>query len=197
MKPWPMSQISSSCRRTLRWLRANPPGRSDAASRSLMIQQNARGSRPWAQRPFMPPPSRRVRTSRRATAVRRRSPRRRAPARFVRRGRPTTPWLRACRRHAAATSSPSTLAMNDLREGPDEHRDLDAPDELRQSRQQRQVVGCGLPEADPGIRAQRSRRRSRAARAVRAVRRGSRRPRRRRRRTAALPASCAARRACA
>ena len=51
VKPCPISQISSSWRRTLRWLRANPPGRSDAASRSLMTQQNNRGSRPCAQRP--------------------------------------------------------------------------------------------------------------------------------------------------
>ncbi len=51
VKPWPTSQISSSWRRTLRWLRAKPPGRSDAARRSVTIQQKPRGSRPWAQRP--------------------------------------------------------------------------------------------------------------------------------------------------
>src|SRR6266542_134029 len=44
VNPLPASQISSSWRRTLRWLRANPPGRSEAARRSLMIQQSARGA---------------------------------------------------------------------------------------------------------------------------------------------------------
>src|SRR4051812_38208939 len=51
VKPFWPSQISSSWRRILRWLRANPPGRSDAASRSRTIQQKNLGSRPWAQRP--------------------------------------------------------------------------------------------------------------------------------------------------
>src|SRR5262249_24837684 len=62
VNPLPASQMSSSWRRTLRWLRANPPGRSDAARRSLMIQVKPRGSRPWAQRPLTRRPSRDVRS---------------------------------------------------------------------------------------------------------------------------------------
>src|SRR5262249_1834261 len=52
VKPLPASQMSFSWRRILRWLRANPPGRLDAASWSLMIQVKPRGSRSWAHRFF-------------------------------------------------------------------------------------------------------------------------------------------------
>ena len=200
MKPWPMSQISSSWRRTLRWLRAKPPGRSDAASRSLMIQQKRTRLEPLGPASLhatrlrvdaRPSPEQPQRVGRRA--------RRRA------RARSRAPWSTA---HTAVASVPSSRVVdgvvaehsaprNDLRDGADEHRHVDALDQLAEAREQLEVVRDGLAEPDAGIGAQRVGRDAGGARRGEALDAGSRRPRRRRRRSAGRAASCAARPACA
>ena len=208
VNPWPPSQISSSWRRTLRWLRAKPPGRSDTASRSVMIQREEAGLE--ALRPA--PPHRRA--ARHAAQPRPASSSRAtvAAADVVhphdrrRRGRaPTRPW-RACPPRARRPGHVASSVVDPpMRHRPDErlarraheHRTPTRVGERREPGEQREVVRRpSCRSRCPGSATGRRRRRPRRARR-RAARRGSRRPRPRRRRSAGSPASCAARPACA
>ena len=96
-----------------------------------MIQQNARGSRPWAHRPFTPPASASSAsiTVEQAQRVGRRA-RRRAHARSARPGRRPTPRWRACRRRVRVRSSPTSARDERLARRPDQHRHVDAADQL-------------------------------------------------------------------
>ena len=168
VKPWPISQISSSWRRTLRWFRANPPGRSDAASRSLMTQQKARGSSPCAHLPFMTVPltrlpSRRACASSTASEPLRRPGGRRARGRSRRHGRAPTPPSPGCassrasgaRTRGAPIASASTAPRNALRDVPTSTgtstRATSSSSRARRSR----LCADRLAEPDAGIGAQR------------------------------------------
>ena len=185
VKPCPMSQISSSWRRTLRWLRANPPGRSDAASRSLMTQQNARGSRPCAHRPFTPPASisRHAHCSRRCAHLGQ-EPHRVGRAADVVHAHERAPWSTAHTTVARVPSSRASAAVA-TEHGPDErlarradeHGNVDALDQLASASEEHEVVRRGLAEPDPGIGAQRVGSDARGACGLERARPGSRRPR--------------------
>ena len=96
VKPWPIEPDQLLLAAHLAVVAREPAGRSDAASRSLMIQQNARGSSPCAQRPFTSTASgiesRAIDTSSSRNASRA-ARGRRAPARRARRGRAPTPTV--------------------------------------------------------------------------------------------------------
>ena len=148
VKPCWASQISSSWRRILRWFRAKPPGRSDAASRSLMIQQNIRGSSPWAQRPrnvviATPPPPARHRGARHRSQDRGRLDR--APTSWTRtiaapRSSAQTTVASVASSRAAGSSTSMIRPRNALRDVPTSTGTPTAADQLGQAR--RAARGC-------------------------------------------------------
>ena len=158
VKPWPMSQISSSWRRTLRWLRANPPGRSDAASRSLMTQQKHAARAPGPSVPHVHASDLRGEwrvPSRRAAAAHRR---RGADvvhahdrARPGRRAHTTVASVRVVARVGRVAVAESRAPRNDLRDAPDERP---ARRRARRARRgARAARGCAravLPNPMPG-----------------------------------------------
>ena len=204
MNPWPTSQISSSWRRTLRWLRAKPPGRSDAASRSLMIQQKHAGLRG----PAPSGPSRHrvsVPSARSITSSSRDV--RRAVARDVVHPHDAAPWStahtvggqRARRRGAATAVAEHACRGSDLRDVPDQHAARRrAPTSSASRASSARLCSAVLPKPMPGSAQQRAARDARPrARPRVAVDEEVADLARRRRRSAGLPASCAARPACA
>ena len=122
VKPWPISQISSSWRRTLRWLRANPPGRSDAASRSLMIQQNAARLEPLRPPTLHATASASMRVHHVEQPDARRRPRAtsctRTIARALRRTHQTAVASVPSSRASTGVVAERARPMNDLRDGP-------------------------------------------------------------------------------